>query len=359
MREILDEGHFSRALYVEQKRTERSSRRFILMLLDTARLLRGENREPVLDRLLDRLCTVIRETDIAGWYGSGKETLFGVIFTEIEAKDGKIVATSLLNRITQALGGTLQVEDINEIRLSFHVFPEDWNEDGPIDAKLQSNRDHSDGRSIAALAVKRAIDIVGSVVALVVFAPLFIAIAAAIELTSSGPILFRQQRVGQYGRRFRFLKFRSMYAQNDPGVHKEFVKSLISGAAAGRDQTGGEKVYKLTNDARITPIGRLIRRTSLDELPQLFNVLMGDMSLVGPRPPIPYEIEQYKPWHRRRLIEAKPGITGLWQVKGRSRVGFDDMVRLDLEYSRSWSLWLDLKILLETPGAVLKGAGAY
>ena len=118
-------------------------------------------------------------------------------------------------------------------------------------------------------------------------------------------------------------------------------------------------VFKITNDPRITPIGRVLRRSSLDELPQFLNVLIGDMSLVGPRPPIPYEVECYDIWHRRRLLAVKPGITGLWQVSGRSKVGFDDMVRLDLKYARSWSIWLDIKILIKTPHAVLSGEGAF
>ena len=118
-------------------------------------------------------------------------------------------------------------------------------------------------------------------------------------------------------------------------------------------------VYKLTNDPRVTRVGRFLRRTSLDELPQFINVLKGEMSLVGPRPPIPYEVDAYQTWHRGRILEAKPGITGLWQVNGRSRLAFDDMVRLDLRYARSWCLWLDIKILLQTPKAVVLGEGAY
>jgi lipopolysaccharide/colanic/teichoic acid biosynthesis glycosyltransferase len=165
--------------------------------------------------------------------------------------------------------------------------------------------------------------------------------------------------VGQYGRSFTFLKFRSMYANNDHSVHKEFVSQLI----ASRPQTGqgeaGKQVFKIKNDTRITRIGGFLRRTSLDELPQFFNVLCGDMSLVGPRPPIPYELAAYQTWHRRRLLDVKPGITGLWQVTGRSTVKFDEMVRLDLRYALSWSPWLDLRILLRTPLAVIKGSGAY
>ena len=150
-----------------------------------------------------------------------------------------------------------------------------------------------------------------------------------------------------------------MYANNDSNVHKEYVTKLIAGEAERvTSDRKGEGIYKLAGDKRITPLGKFLRRTSLDELPQLINVLCGDMSLVGPRPPIPYELAAYQTWHRRRLLEVKPGITGLWQVTGRSIVGFDEMVRLDLRYATSWTPWLDLEILLRTPAAVIKGSGA-
>jgi lipopolysaccharide/colanic/teichoic acid biosynthesis glycosyltransferase len=187
----------------------------------------------------------------------------------------------------------------------------------------------------------------------------FFVIAAAIKLTSRGPVLFRQQRIGEHGTAFTFLKFRSMYVNNDASQHKEYVRKLIAGQAAKQPTDGeGEGIFKLTNDPRITAVGNFLRRTSLDELPQFINVLRGEMSLVGPRPPVPYEVEAYATWHRRRVLEAKPGITGLWQVQGRSRVGFDDMVRLDLHYARNCSPLLDLKILLQTPKAVIAGSGA-
>jgi lipopolysaccharide/colanic/teichoic acid biosynthesis glycosyltransferase len=143
-------------------------------------------------------------------------------------------------------------------------------------------------------------------------------------------------------------------------VHKEYVQQLIAGKASKQPSNGsGEGVYKLTADKRITPVGAFLRKTSMDELPQFINVLKGEMSLVGPRPPVPYEVEAYDIWHRRRLLEAKPGITGLWQVGGRSHVKFDDMVRLDLQYARTWSPWMDIKILARTPGAVVLGNGAH
>ena len=204
----------------------------------------------------------------------------------------------------------------------------------------------------------------GSLLLLTICSPLLLIVAIAVKLTSTGPILYRQPRVGQYGKPFTFLKFRSMYTDNDATVHKDYVMQLIAGRAERHPTNGngngdGAGVYKLTNDKRITRVGGFLRRTSLDELPQLLNVLTGEMSLVGPRPAIPYEVAAYQTWHRRRILEVKPGITGLWQVNGRGRVQFDDMVRLDLRYARDWSPWLDLKILLRTPRAVILGAGAY
>jgi lipopolysaccharide/colanic/teichoic acid biosynthesis glycosyltransferase len=134
---------------------------------------------------------------------------------------------------------------------------------------------------------------------------------------------------------------------------------MIAGQNVAQAHGTEATIYKIVNDPRVTPIGRVLRRSSLDELPQFFNVLKGDMSLVGPRPPLPYEFERYSAWHRRRVLEVKPGLTGLWQVYGRSRTNFDEMVRLDLQYARQWSLWLDLKILLKTPVVVIFGTGAY
>jgi lipopolysaccharide/colanic/teichoic acid biosynthesis glycosyltransferase len=193
----------------------------------------------------------------------------------------------------------------------------------------------------------------------VILAPLFAAIALAIKLTSRGPVIFKQQRLGRFGKRFEFLKFRTMYVNNDSGIHREYVQNFIAGKADAEKLQGAPGVYKITNDPRVTPLGRILRKTSLDELPQFWNVLRGEMSLVGPRPPVGYEFEVYDFWHRRRVLEVKPGVTGLWQVSGRSRTCFDDMVRLDLRYSQEWSLWLDLKILLATPLAVFTGDGAF
>ena len=230
----------------------------------------------------------------------------------------------------------------------------------PSNAALYPDLISRDKGRTTVLLTKRDRRLAGSSMLLLLCSPLFLVIALAIKLTSKGPIFFRQPRVGRYGRTFTFLKFRSMYVNCDATVHREFVTKLISSNDDRQNGSGeGSNVYKLTNDPRITRVGRFIRRTSLDELPQFFNVIQGDMSLVGPRPPIPYELAAYQTWHRRRLLGVKPGITGLWQVMGRSSVEFDEMVRLDLRYASTWTPWLDVKILLRTPLAVIRGTGAY
>jgi len=209
-------------------------------------------------------------------------------------------------------------------------------------------------------ALKRGLDVLGSLAALVLFAPLFSVIAVAIRLTSAGPVLFRQERFGENLTPFMFYKFRSMYVNCDEAIHKAYVTRLIAGCPDVTCTTAEERsVLKIVRDPRVTPFGKILRRSSLDELPQLWNVLRGDMSLVGPRPCLRYELEQYSPRHRLRLIGAKPGMTGLWQVSGRSTLSFDEMVRLDLVYLKERSLWLDIKILLRTPWAVISCVGAW
>jgi exopolysaccharide biosynthesis polyprenyl glycosylphosphotransferase len=247
--------------------------------------------------------------------------------------------------------------------MSFHFFPEKGDKPSLgrlANAELYPDLFERDEERKFSRFLKRSMDIAGSFAALILCSPLFVLISLAIKLTSKGPILFKQQRVGRYGSRFTFLKFRSMECGSDARIHREYVKQYIAGEAdVARVSHTQNAVYKIHSDPRITRVGKFLRKSSLDELPQFINVLRGDMSLVGPRPPIPYELEGYKIWHRRRVLESKPGITGLWQVNGRSRVKFDDMVRMDLQYAKTWSLWLDVKILLQTPTAVLFGAGAY
>ncbi len=196
--------------------------------------------------------------------------------------------------------------------------------------------------------LKRLFDVVVSLALLILLAPVMVAIAAAIKLTSPGPVFFLQERVGYRGRRFRLMKFRSMRHEARPDDHREYVKEYI----AGRARPAEDGQFKLARDPRVTPVGMFIRKFSLDELPQLFNVLKGEMSLIGPRPPVPYELEAYDPRHLRRL-DVLPGVSGLWQVSGRNRLTFEEMVRLDLYYMENWSFGLDLRIFFKTIPAVL------
>ncbi|MFO7610190.1 MAG: sugar transferase [Candidatus Krumholzibacteriia bacterium] len=211
----------------------------------------------------------------------------------------------------------------------------------------------------AASGVKRLADLVCAGLLLFLCAPLMGLIALAIKRSSPGPVLFVQERLGRDGRPFPFFKFRSMAHNSDDAIHRQFAAMFIAGDDDGCRQTNdGDEVFKLKADPRVTGVGAWLRRTSLDELPQLFNILRGEMSLVGPRPPIAYEIENYQPWHLERL-KAVPGLTGLWQVSGRSQVSFDDMVRLDIRYINTWSPWQDLAIMLKTIPVVLRGTGGY
>jgi lipopolysaccharide/colanic/teichoic acid biosynthesis glycosyltransferase len=201
----------------------------------------------------------------------------------------------------------------------------------------------------------RALDVVLSAVLMIVLTPLFALIALAISLDSRGPVLFRQRRFGRDQKPFVVTKFRTMHHGVDHDTHRTFVLGLIAGDHPERPNGGPQ--FKMIDDERVTRVGRLLRRSSLDELPQLWNVLRGDMSLVGPRPPIPYEVEHYPPhWFARFAV--KPGLTGLWQVSGRSDLALEEMVALDVEYARRRSLWLNLWILARTVPAVLSGRGA-
>jgi exopolysaccharide biosynthesis polyprenyl glycosylphosphotransferase len=207
--------------------------------------------------------------------------------------------------------------------------------------------------------LKRLMDVAIAGFLLVVTSPLFLLMALLIKRSGPGPVFFVQERLGRDGQPFLFYKFRTMEHNSDDAIHRQFAAMFINGDEEGcRRRNGDRKIFKMSQDPRVTRIGSWLRRTSLDELPQIFNVLRGDMSLVGPRPPIVYELEHYQPWHMERL-KVTPGLTGLWQVSGRSSVPFEEMVRLDVHYINHWSLWMDLRILLKTVPVVLQGTGGY
>jgi lipopolysaccharide/colanic/teichoic acid biosynthesis glycosyltransferase len=357
---FLPEERFRQMLARERKRSERSRKHLLLMLID-AKDITSRKVDPLLKQIADVLCSTIRETDLAGWFET--HTAVGVIFTEFGDSDVAAAAKIIESKVMSELQKAFKATQLSKCQISFYTFPdgpEGRSKGRPVDSVLYPDLMEVEKKKKMSLLIKRSMDVVGSTLALVVSSPGFLVLAVIIKLTSKGPIFFRQQRVGQYGVPFTFLKFRSMHVSTDAGIHQDYVRSFIAGKVeTSRSEQGKAPVYKITNDPRITSIGKLMRRTSLDELPQFWNVLIGEMSLVGPRPPIPYEIDAYDIWHRRRVLEARPGITGLWQVHGRSKTTFDEMVRLDLRYSRMWSPLLDVKILLQTPRAVFSGDGAY
>jgi lipopolysaccharide/colanic/teichoic acid biosynthesis glycosyltransferase len=314
-----------------------------------------------LQRVVRPLGTLIRETDTLGWFESNHA--LGVIFSELGDAELSAAVKTIESKALSALQSALDANQAEVLEISIYSYPRNWKDGGlspTLDPVLYPDLFDLDENKRSSLLLKRLIDIVGSALALILLAPVFVILAALVKLTSKGPIFFRQHRLGQFQVPFDFLKFRSMYVTTDAEIHREYVKNFIAGRAAANAAGAQQRlVYKITEDPRVTWIGKFMRRTSLDEIPQFWNVLRGQMSLVGPRPPIGYEIEVYDIWHRRRVLEAKPGITGLWQVHGRSRTTFDDMVRLDLRYSQMCSPISDLKILLLTPKAVFSGDGAY
>ncbi|GAB4251380.1 MAG: hypothetical protein Kow00109_27120 [Acidobacteriota bacterium] len=357
---LFDEEAFERVLVLERKRSERSGDPFLLVCIDVRQLRDGSGRlDPVLrDMLFSVLGCTFRETDVIGW--RFEEEVVGVILTELGKGATPAIREKIHDKVRRCLDCKFPEDVAASMEVRVYYFPLDTLDELPEEVRETLYPDLEPRRLTrkSTRILKRATDVAGSLTLLVLLSPLMLLIAFLVKVTSRGPVLYRQTRLGQYGKPFQFLKFRSMYTNADPTLHEKYIEEYIrqgKNAAVGPD---GKPIFKLVRDPRVTPVGRVLRKLSLDELPQLFNVLRGEMSLVGPRPPIPYEIKRYSVWHRRRILEVKPGITGLWQVYGRSRTTFDDMVRLDLQYARSWSLWLDLKLLLLTPIAVLRGDGA-
>jgi lipopolysaccharide/colanic/teichoic acid biosynthesis glycosyltransferase len=339
-------------LRLERRRTERSGRQFMLVLISHENFQTSAGCT-LFDHVVTAVSKVIRETDILGWYQHGAS--LGILMTELGETNAMTVDT-ISRKISTAVQQVVSPERFRELSFQFRLFPQEVDkssngDDNHIhypDLSRRHRSKHSSGHIL-----KRGLDIAGSLFALTLFMPLFVILAILVKLTSRGPVLFCQKRVGRYGREFNFYKFRTMYQGNDPRIHQEYVAKLIAG-----DLNEPKGVYKIVNDPRITPVGRFLRKSSLDELPQFFNILKNDMSLVGPRPPLPYEFERYQTWHKRRVLELKPGLTGLWQVEGRSRTTFDEMVRMDLRYAIERSLWVDVKIILQTPSAMFSGRGA-
>lgn len=342
------QNNFLKELHREKRRSDRSLAPLSLVVFqindETA------TNPPSVARLLELLEGAKRETDILGHVGTD---LIAVLCPDTDEQGVNGFTRKIESQMAElpfvAICATYPDQLFDTIAKGIPTRPE-------LAALIESaSRIQSEG-----YALKRSLDIAGAIIALVLFAPIMLICAAMIAATSRGPIVYKHLRLGKGGKPFTFYKFRSMVSNVDDSVHREFVANLIKGKQLGEPTEDDRSApYKLQNDSRITWVGRFIRKTSIDELPQLFNVLKGDMSLVGPRPPIPYEAMDYQPWHLRRLLTVKPGVTGLWQVAGRSSVSFNEMVRLDLRYIRDCSLMLDLNILIKTLVVVIscKGAG--
>ena len=349
--------YFRNMMVLERKRAERTNNEFMIVLIDVSLFAsKNSNAHQVIENITNALSTNTRETDIKGWYTDRK--VIGVIFTEYDPLYKDVIR----QKVTKALDNALPLKLQKLVSVSWFNFPEDEKKGGKkaIDMNAMLYNSKVVNHSVASFSnvCKRGIDIIGSIVGIMLFSPFFIVIPIVIKCCSKGPVFFKQVRVGLYGQTFLCFKFRTMKVSNNADIHKEFMRNFIKNGD-GTSNTTQKCTYKITNDPRVTWIGRFLRKSSLDELPQFFNVLLGHMSLVGPRPAISSEVEEYNLWHKRRVLEAKPGITGIWQVKGRSRTDFNNMVRMDIQYIQKRSPLLDLALIFKTPIAMFSAKGAY
>jgi len=344
---ILGESVFRDTLVRERKRADRFGAPFALLLVDRTDAA-SESDHWV--SVVAAIAGVKRDSDAVGWLEEG--AVLGLVLPEVS----RTGAITVLGRVRHELELGIGASALAAVSMRLYAHGLEAGPDGapfpPVDLLIEAFVQEKERPWRH--AAKRALDIVGSLAMMLLFAPVMLVAMVAVKATSPGPVFLRQVRIGRRGEPFQMLKLRTMYVNAGHGIHKDYMAWFIK--SSGKESRTGAEFFKLKNDPRITRPGHLLRRTSFDELPQFLNVLRGEMSLVGPRPPLPFEVEQYQPWHRRRVLEAKPGITGLWQVSGRSRTTFDDMVRLDLRYARTHTLWTDIKILAATPRAMFKGA---
>jgi exopolysaccharide biosynthesis polyprenyl glycosylphosphotransferase len=344
----LPKFYFLERLRLEERRADRSKTTLSIALIFLDSTKRGELGH--IKRVFELLQDSMRETDTVGNLGEG---VIGILLPDTNEQRLQEFKKRIVSRL-------------NNLPLSIitRAYP-----DQLFDDLLKESQDRTffyslflngfRGPDRFGCSLKRCLDIVGSLVGIILFSPLMLITALAIKVNSPGPVIFKQIRMGKAGIPFVCYKFRSMRWHADDRIHRQYITHLIQGNLEEINQGDKEKpLYKLKSDPRINLVGRVIRKTSIDELPQLFNVLKGEMSLVGPRPPLFYEVEKYQSWHLMRVLNIKPGITGLWQVGGRSETTFDDMVRLDIRYIHNWSLLHDIKILIKTIKAVLRSSGA-
>lgn len=374
---------FQAALERERARAERNGHRITLVLIQTNSRDLTRSGEP---RLADVLRGRLRVMDEAGWYDRSR---LGVLmpYTPCEG------AWRLIDDLCRLMEGELFPSDCRVYTYPHDEFcgngehrewdAEETPEHQPVGSVSESpftatydwesgngsgscgdpacSRSAGSGVAMCCQplepgpwnrlsACQRGLDVMGSLLGLLMLSPVLIVAAAVIKLVSPGPVFFKQLRIGREGKPFLLWKLRTMTTNADSSIHQDHVARLIRSA---NGETAAQPMVKLDNDPRVIPLGHILRWTCIDELPQLINVLRGEMTLVGPRPPIPYEVREYLPWQRRRL-DATPGLTGLWQISGKSRLSFDEMVRLDIRYCRTRSLWGAIGIILRTPHAIVQ-----
>jgi len=348
---ILPRQHFIESARRELHRAAQSDAKTLTLVLTTD--VKSNANPADVDTTARKIRELVRATDLLGWYA---ENAIVILLTDTSGQGAKKCVERMQAEVRKH---PLRVDVLPHDILTQGGLPLVPAADCAVSYSPASSLFNIDRLKFSWPNVdsKRVLDISGALIAIVLLSPIMLMVGLAVKATSRGPMIFKQVRVGKGGEPFVFYKFRSMRADADQSVHRSYVEGIIRGRS--EDKEGQEKPAwtKLAADPRITPIGHFLRKASLDELPQLFSVLRGDMSLVGPRPPIPYEVEAYSDWHLRRL-EVKPGMTGLWQVEGRGLLSFDEMVRLDLQYVQNWNVGMDLKILLKTVGVVLRFSGA-
>ncbi len=329
---------FYSILEYERIRSIRSGKPLSLVVFETD----GLNLKSAQNRRLERiLAKRIRSTDQAGRLDSRH---IGIILPYTSESGAKRLVESISPLMS---GGAVMP------KYSIYTHPFNWLFDGKTGESSRDNRNSAENQYAFANSLlpawKRAMDIAGALLGLILLSPVMLLIIILIKIVSPGPVFFRQQRIGYMGKPFTMWKFRTMKLNNNTASHQQYLAELINGNA--QNGCTAKPMTKLDDRLQLIPFGKILRQSCIDELPQLLNVLRGEMTLVGPRPPIPYEYREYQPWHRER-IDAVPGMTGLWQVSGKNRLTFDKMVCLDVQYWRQKSFWLDLKILLLTPAAI-------
>jgi lipopolysaccharide/colanic/teichoic acid biosynthesis glycosyltransferase len=344
---VLPQEDFLERLHFEKRRVDRIGNPLSMALFFLKEELLADVKK--LREFLVSIKRDTRETDLKGWV---KRNIFGLLMLDTDGPHAQKCVELLVN------GRTKTVCDFLIVTYPDRLFLEILEKAEAVPEILPLKSLETVGDATVPQVLKRWLDILGALIGLVCFFPVLLITAIAIKLTSPGPIISRQTRLGRRGNHFDLLRFRSLAAGNGDRVPREYVFNLINGKYDQVNQGNRENpLDNLKNDSRISPVGKAIRKLGLDRLPQFFNVLKGEMSLVGPRPPIPHEVEKFKSWHLRRILAVKPGITGLWQVEGGSPISLDEMIRLDLRYVQSWSLWLDFKILGKTVLGLLMPQG--